>query len=94
MDLEAGYAAEMVRRYMVAEYRVTTTIDSRLQRAAQRAVRKALRAYDRCHGYHGAEVEYEVAGAADEQLDLLLEGVTRLPDLTAGIVVQASAKAA
>jgi len=102
VDLEAGYAAEMVRR-MVAEYgddayrrgyRVTTTIDPRLQRAAQNAVRKALRAYDRRHGYHGAEAKYEVAGADDEQLDLFLEGVTRLLNLTAGIVVKASAKAA
>jgi len=103
VDLEAGYAAEMVRRYMVAEYgddayrrgyRVTTTIDPRLQRAAQDAVRKALRSYDRRHGYHGAEAKYEVADADDEQLDLLLEAVTRLPDLTAGIVVRAGAKAA
>jgi len=103
VDLEAGYAAEMVRRRMVAEYgddayrrgyRVTTTIDPRLQRAAQNAVRKALRAYDRRHGYHGAEAKYKVAGADGEQLDLFLEGVTRLLNLTAGIVVKASAKAA
>ena len=103
VDLEAGYAAEMVRRNMVARlgedaylqgYQVTTTIEPRLQRAAQGAVRKALRAYDRRHGYHGAEAKYEVAGADDEQLDLLLEAVTRLPHLTAGIVVWASAKTA
>ncbi|WP_256091505.1 penicillin-binding protein 1A [Candidatus Thiosymbion oneisti] len=103
VDLEAGYAAEMVRRHLVTRfgeaayqqgYRVTTTIEPRLQRAAQDAVRKALRAYDRRHGYHGAEAKYEVADADDEQLDLLLEAVTRLPDLTAGIVVGASAKAA
>jgi len=103
VDLKAGYAAEMVRRNMVARfgedayrqgYRVTTTIEPGLQRDAQKVVRKALRAYDRRHGYHGAEAKYEVAGADDEQLDQLLEAVTRLPDLTAGIVIRASAKKA
>ena len=64
VDLEAGYAAEMVRREMVQRfgedaylegYRVTTTFESWLQRAAQEAVRTSLRSYDRRHGYHGAE---------------------------------------
>ncbi|MCB2263072.1 MAG: PBP1A family penicillin-binding protein [Candidatus Thiosymbion ectosymbiont of Robbea hypermnestra] len=103
--LQAGYAAEMVRRRMVEQYgekayhegfRVTTTIVPKLQRAAQGAVRKALRAYDRRHGYHGPEAQYkdEVAGADDEALDRLLAKTRPLPDLTAGIVVQAQANKA
>jgi len=100
VDLQAGYAAEMVRREMVERfgedaylegYRVTTTFDSRLQRAAQDALRESLRAYDRRHGYHGAEAKYDVAGADDQKLDQLLASVRVLPDLTAGIVVQANA---
>jgi penicillin-binding protein 1A len=103
VDLEAGYAAEMVRREMVERfgddayregYRVTTTFDSRLQRAAQKALRKSLRAYDKRHGYHGAEAKLDVAGASDEKLDALLGSVSKLPELTAGIVVRAGAKEA
>jgi penicillin-binding protein 1A len=102
-DLQAGYAAEMVRREMVERfgkdayregYRVTTTIDPRLQRAAQDAVRKSLLDYDRRHGYHGAEARYDVAGAGDTKLDRLLDSAGALPDLTAGIVVHAGAKEA
>lgn len=103
VDLEAGYAAEMVRREMVERfgedaylegYRVTTTFEGWLQRAAQEAVRKSLRGYDRRHGYHGAEAKFDIAGADHRKLDQLLEPVRVLPDLTAGIVVQAGAKEA
>ncbi len=103
VDLEAGYVAEMVRLKMVKRfgenayrggYRVTTTIEPRLQRAAQNAVRRALRAYDRRHGYHGPEANHEIVGADEEQLDQLLGTAHRLPGLTAGIVVQASTQKA
>lgn len=103
VDLKAGYAAEMVRQEMVKRFgeeayregfRVTTTFDSRLQRAAQEAVRKSLRAYDRRHGYHGAEAKLDVAGANDPKLDGLLESARKMPDLTAGIVVEAVPKEA
>ncbi|MGD8310799.1 MAG: transglycosylase domain-containing protein, partial [Chromatiales bacterium] len=62
IELEAPYAAEMVRSEMVdrfgaeaytAGYRVYTTLDSRLQRAANPALRTALDEYDRRHGYRG-----------------------------------------
>jgi len=103
VDLDAGYAAEMARREMLDRfgeaayrdgYRVTTTFDARLQGAAQMAVRKALRAYDFRHGYLGPEAKYNVAGADDQDLDQLLEGVSALPDQTSGIVVKAGAKQA
>jgi penicillin-binding protein 1A len=103
LDLSAGYAAELVRREMVERfgedayrdgYVVTTTFDSRLQPAAQRAVRRSLRDYDLRHGYHGAEAKYEVTDADDRRLDALLGSVAELPDLTAGIVVEAQAKQA
>ncbi len=103
VDLEAGYAAEVVRREMVEifgedayreGYRVTTTIDPWLQRTAQETLRKSLREYDRRHGYHGAEASYELAHVDEPTLDLLLAEAEALPDLIAGIVTQADAKAA
>jgi len=62
--LDAPYVAEMVRADMVerfgpeqaysAGYKVTTTIDSKLQSTAVAVLRKALLAYDNRHEYRGA----------------------------------------
>ncbi|WP_245969953.1 penicillin-binding protein 1A [Thiocapsa rosea] len=98
-DLDAGYVAEMARQTVVQHYgeealsqgfRVTTTVDARLQRAAQAAVRRALRDYDRRHGYRGAEAKIDLDGATDADMDAYLETVTRIPDLTPGLVTRAS----
>lgn len=61
--LDAPYLAEMVRARMVERfgqeaaysdgYRVTTTLDSRLQASAATALRASLLAYDERHGYRG-----------------------------------------
>jgi len=62
-EVNAPWVLEMVRAQMLARYgldaytggfRVSTTIDSRMQAAAERAVRRGLRDYDRRHGYRGA----------------------------------------
>jgi penicillin-binding protein 1A len=63
LEVEAPYVAEMARQAMVdrygaedaytAGYRVVTSIDSRLQNAANEALREGLIAYDRRHGYRG-----------------------------------------
>lgn len=61
-EVNAPWVLEMVRKEMLARYgqdaytggyTVTTTIDSRMQASAQRAVRRGLREYDRRHGYRG-----------------------------------------
>ncbi len=61
-EVNAPWVLEMVRQEMLARYglaayaggfRVSTTIDSRMQAAAERAVRRGLREYDRRHGYRG-----------------------------------------
>ena len=61
-QLSAPYVAEMVRAEMIrrfgpaaytAGFKVTTTIDSRLQRAAGEALRNGLIEYDERHGYKG-----------------------------------------
>jgi penicillin-binding protein 1A len=74
-QLDAPYVAEMVRAEMVARFgqaaytaglKVTTTIDSRLQAAANRAIRDTLMAYDERHGYRGPLARVEVPAAASE----------------------------
>lgn len=61
-EVNAPWVLEMVRQEMLARYglnaytggfRVSTTIDSRMQAAAERALRRGLRDYDRRHGYRG-----------------------------------------
>jgi penicillin-binding protein 1A len=62
IELEAPYVAEMVRAEMVrlhgdealtAGFSVTTTLDSRLQRAANAATWRTILDYERRHGYRG-----------------------------------------
>src|SRR5688572_8777401 len=77
-QLEAPYVAEMVRAEMVRRFgnaattaglKVTTTIDSRLQAAANRAIRDTLMTYDERHGYRGPLGRVELpngAGAAGD----------------------------
>ena len=67
-ETQASYVAEMVRQELVntfpiedvytGGYRVYTTVDSKLQDAAQYAVQKGLLAYDRRHGFRGTEVNH------------------------------------
>ncbi len=62
IEVEAPYIAEMVRAEMYKRYgedydsqgyKVFTTIDGRLQEAANRALRASLHGYERRHGYRG-----------------------------------------
>ena len=73
-QLNAPYVAEMVRAEMIRRFglaaytaglKVTTTIDSRLQRAADTALRNALINYDERHGYRGplASIALEASGS-------------------------------
>ncbi|MET0046632.1 MAG: penicillin-binding protein 1A [Sedimenticola sp.] len=95
-EMEAPYVAEMVRSEMVDRYgneaytegyNVTTTIDSRLQGSANRAIRQALQAYDRRHGYRGPARQLEIDDtSSDEALDLLLADHNPIADLRPAIV--------
>ena len=69
-EVDAPYAAEMARAVVVDMvgndaytdgYKVYTTIDSRLQPVASKALRQALIEYDERHGYRGAESHVELA---------------------------------
>lgn len=68
LDLYAPYIGELVRQEMVARfgseaytagYKVYTTVDGKMQAAAQRAVINGLLAYDSRHGYRKPELQLE-----------------------------------
>lgn len=64
IELDAPYTAEWVRNELfqrygddayTAGYKVYTTIDSQLQVASDKALRRGLREYDERHGYRGSK---------------------------------------
>ena len=68
LDVEAQYAAESARQELLPRFGkdlysggliVDLTIDSRMQQAANIAVNKGILAYDRRHGWRGAEAHLE-----------------------------------
>ncbi|MFT3906812.1 MAG: penicillin-binding protein 1A [Steroidobacteraceae bacterium] len=95
-DVEAPYVAEMVRAEIVARYgeaainagyKVYTSIDGRLQTAANRAVRLGLIEYDRRHGYRGALRHVELAAEPTAAaMDALMSDVADTGNLDAAIV--------
>lgn len=76
MEVEANYLAEMVRAAMIERYgeqaaytaglKIYTTLDSRLQLASTAALRSALHAYDRRHGFRGIEGHLDVGRLAED----------------------------
>jgi penicillin-binding protein 1A len=103
-DVDAQYVAEMARLELrrrfgpqaeTAGYRVYTTIDSRLQVAANRAVRLGLIEYDRRYGYRGPLSHVALsAGAQPAQLDGVLEEYPSMGLLTPAVVVSVTDKTA
>jgi len=80
IDVEAGYVAEMARDFAIKHFgdnalrnglTITTTINSKLQDAANLAVRNGLQDYERRHGYRGAITNID--SALFEDRDSLLE---------------------
>ena len=103
-EMEAPFIAEMVRSEMVNRfdneaytngYKVYTTIDSRLQTAANLAIRKTLQAYDKRHGYRGIERHMDITTIRNgDELDELLKDQKVLGDLLPAIVTQIDEKSA
>ena len=104
-DVEAGHLAEMVRAWLYDQYGeeaytrglvVTTTIDSKLQQAANQAMRKALLGYSMRHGYRGPEAHHDLKpGKLDlKAADRLLEKYPRYAGLLPGLVVGVEKKQA
>jgi penicillin-binding protein 1A len=96
VQVEAPYVGEMVRLILFEKYgerlysdgfQVVTTVDSRLQRAADVALRSAVIEYDRRHGWRGAAGRVEVDGQDDEALAGLIEARPVIGGLIPAIVV-------
>ena len=97
VEVDAQYLAEMVRQQSIEKlgaealtdgYIVHTTIDSRLQDAANAAVRKGLTEYDRRHGFRGAEANVELAGDAQEQWEAALSAFRPIAGLIPALVTE------
>ncbi len=96
-DVEAPYVAEMVRQEMLrrfgpraetAGYKVYTTLDGRLQAAANRAVRLGLIEYDRRYGYRGPAGHVDLApGTQPERLEAALDPYPSIGLLKPAVVV-------
>jgi penicillin-binding protein 1A len=107
-DVEADYVAELARQELVtrfgegainAGYKVYTTLDGRMQAAANNAVRLGLLDYDRRHGWRGrlGKVDLSSAPTAEEleenlekfkSVNLLLPAiVTRVADTSAEVFI-------
>ena len=95
---DAPYIAEMVRQHMFQKYdektygegfSVYTTIDTRLQKAANQALRRGLLEYERRHGYRGPAGHASIRGDTDRgRLDDALKDFRVIGDLTPGVVVK------
>ncbi len=96
IGLYAPYLAEMVRQAMVdrygdaaetSGYRVTTTVLSKDQEAADLAVREGLAEYEQRHGYRGAEGKIELKdGDTDEAIVARLQEFPPIYLMPVGVV--------
>jgi penicillin-binding protein 1A len=103
-DIEAPYMAEIARQIVVARfgeasinagYRAFTTIDGRLQTAANRALRLGLIEYDRRHGYRGVIRRVRLdAGAEPHDFEMLLGDLAPVGNLQAAVVASVAPAAA
>ncbi|MCC6715097.1 MAG: penicillin-binding protein 1A [Gammaproteobacteria bacterium] len=99
LEAEAPDIAEMVRQQMVEKYgeetamtsgyRVYTSVDSKLQAAATRALRGALMEYDRRHGYRGPERNVQLPpDSTASHWQQALQGIPALGGLQPAIVTR------
>ncbi|QEP42634.1 penicillin-binding protein 1A [Ectothiorhodospiraceae bacterium BW-2] len=98
-ELKAPFVAEMVRQELLRMYgeqveergfKVTTTIDSQLQRAATAALRNGLLEYEVRHGYRGPEQQLPLVASEAPQLQQwqeLLEPFETIGNLMPALVV-------
>ena len=102
-EVEAPYVAEMARLELrqrfgpTAEstgYKVYTTIDGRLQTAADRAVRIGLIEYDRRHGFRGPAGHVELPAHGEPDYDDLVDEYSAIGNLSPAIVTAVAEKGA
>lgn len=96
-EVKAPYVAELVRQQLEQMYgdsiytdgfKVYTTIDSRLQKFAEQAVRENLLAYDQRHGYRGPATNLGIPSIDNMQAwERSLSRIYTINGLEAGAVV-------
>jgi penicillin-binding protein 1A len=101
-DVEAPYIGEMARLELrqrfgasaeSAGYKVYTTVDGRLQAAANRALRIGLIEYDRRYGFRGPAGHAELAAnSKPEQLEELVDEYASVGNLLPAVVVSVAPK--
>ncbi|HYD80898.1 MAG TPA: PBP1A family penicillin-binding protein [Paucimonas sp.] len=101
----AEHAAEMVRQAIYAQYKdeaytrginVYTTLDSREQEAAYRALRRQVIEYESRHGYRGPEARIDLPEGEDERQEAIEDALLDAPDagdLQPAIVLAATPQA-
>ncbi len=103
VELKAPYMAEMVRKHMVDKYsadaytsgyHVYTTLSGKLQQAADTGVAVALEAYDRRHGWRGAQKHLDTLPTETAELDKLLDEQPSPHALLPAIVTQVKERSA
>ncbi len=104
IEVEAPYVAEMVRAALVNRYgadsytdgyRVFTTVDARLQKAANEALRNGLLDYDQRHGYRGPEQHLKLEDYPDQDArDRLLDEAGDVGKLLPALVLSVEDKQA
>ena len=97
-EISAPYVAEMVRAQAIdmlgmeaytGGYEVFTTIDSRMQAAANLAVSRGLEEYDQRHGYRGPEAHVDLADKVNtSDWQELLEPYRPVSGLEPGLVIE------
>jgi len=102
--VKAPYVAEMARMEMISRfgldaytggYKVKTTVSADKQRAAAEALRAGLEAYDKRHGYRGAEQRIGPDVLADRRAwRSVLADYPPVAGLRAGLVVNVGEKSA
>lgn len=106
IELQAPYVAEMARSWAVSKFgeeaytsgmKIYTTVDSKLQDAANDAAISNLLGYDERHGYRGAEqVLWQENQSAwdDEQIEKTLDKTPTYGRLIPAVVTKVDAKSA
>jgi penicillin-binding protein 1A len=103
-ELDAPWIAEMVRvdaierfgdQALIDGLRVYTTLDAVAQEAANRATREGVLAYDRRHGWRGAEARLEAVAAEDTpRWRELLRAYAPVSGLLPALVLRSDAESA
>jgi len=103
VELYAPYIAEMVRKTLYKQYgdklytdgfSVITTIDSKMQHSANKAVQNGLLAYVKRHGYRGAENNHDIQQLDTKERIKLLKSVPTHAGIEPALVTQLEEKTA